>query len=211
MIKMKINNKPLVISIIIILIFLLFPGCIDLEGDNEGSHGGNNYFSESYNKIPYILTIEQKPSNNSSYIIIPAPIQNNKILELSEFQNNSEFNNFSYKFVDTEYGKGLQITPIPTGNFWLWFDCESYTVKGPFDIKQYEQFYKSDYPGLTTWDTDGTNGYYWFYSSSNISKLSYRYELSDCYCFNDKGEIKNIVGSSWVKIKNHRAQIDMEM
>ncbi len=105
----------------------------------------------------------------------------------------------------------LQISPIPNGNIWLWFDCEPYNVKGPFKIKQTDQFYKPNYPGLSTWNSDGANGYYWFYSNSNITKLSYRFEYSDCYYFSDTGEIENLMSSNWVKIKNLRAQIDMDM
>jgi hypothetical protein len=205
---MNIKYKTLIISLMLIFAIFLFPGC--LEDDNENGES-KKYFSETYNKTPYILRIEHEQSNDSSYIIIPTPVQKNQTLELSTFQNNSDFNNFSFEFIDTEHGKGLRITPIPIGEFWLWFSCEPYTVKGPFDIKQTDQFYKPNYPGLSTWNTDGEWGYYWFYSSSNLTKLSYRYEYSDCYCFSDKGEIENLYSSSWYKIKNERIQIDMEM
>jgi hypothetical protein len=205
---MKMKYITLIISIMLILAISLFPGCID---DNKKKEESKEYFSETYNKIPFILNITHEPSNDSSYIIIPAPVQKNKILDLSTFQNNSGYNNFSFEFIDTEYGTGIQISPIPSGEFWLWFSCEPYTVKGPFDIKQTNQFYQSNYPGLSMWNNDGESSYYWFYSSLNISKLTYRYEYSDCYCFSDKGEMENLKGSNWIKIKNERVQIDMEM
>jgi hypothetical protein len=205
---MSTKNKTLVISILLILVIILFPGCTENNGGNEED---KKYFSETYSNIPFILKIELETSNDSSYIIIPVPIQNNKTLEISSFQNHSDFNNYSYEFIDTEHGKGLRITPIPTGEFWLWFACESYTVKGPFDIKQTDQFYNSEFPGLSTWNTDGNFGYYWFYSSINLTKFSYRYEYSDCYCFSDKGELENVLGQEWLKMKNNRVQIDMEM
>lgn len=205
---MNMKFKTLIISIILILAIFLIPGCLE---KNEDQKKNKEYFSETYNRIPYILNIEHESLNDSSFIIIPAPIQKNKILNLSTFQNNTNFNNHSYEFIDTEHGKGIRITPIPIEDFWIWFTCEPYTVKGPFDIIQTDQFYKVDYPGLSTWSTDGDWGYYWFYSSTNISKLSYRYEYSDCYCFSDKGVKENVDGSGWMKIKNERVQIDMEM
>lgn len=194
-------------TIIVLLMGMIVAssGCLDEENDNK------KYFSETYNKIFFNFKIMSPESNNTSYIIIPAPVQNGKPLELSTFQNVTDFHNYSYDYVELEYGKGIRISPIPSGQFWIWFSCESYTVTGPFDIKQNDQFYKADYPGLSTWETDGVSGYYWFFSSVNITGLSFKFEYSDCYFFSDMGMMKNINTSDWIKVKFDRIQKDMEM
>ncbi|MDP6155077.1 MAG: hypothetical protein QGH39_00685 [Candidatus Thermoplasmatota archaeon] len=180
-------------------------GCLDDEKKEK------EYFSETYNKIFLNFKIESNEMNNTSYIIIPAPIQNGKTLELSAYQNMTEFHNYSYDYIDTEYGQGIKISPIPSGQFWIWFSCEPYTVTGPFDIKQNVQFYKTGYPGLSTWETDGVSGYYWFFASVNVTGLSFKFEYSDCYFFFDMGMMKNIDLSGWIKVKFEKIQEDMEM
>ncbi len=196
-------------SILIILlltgIMVTSSGCLDEEKKDK------EYFSETYNKLLLNFKIESDNINNTSYIIIPAPIQNGRTLELSTFQNVTDFHNYTYDYVDTEYGKGIRISPIPSGQFWMWFSCDPYTVKGPFDIKQNVQFYKSDYPGLSTWETDGESGYYWFFNSVNITGLKFKIEYADCYYFFDMCMIKNIDTAGWIKLRYERKQMDMEM
>jgi len=191
--------------VLLIGVMVASSGCLDEDEDDK------EYFSETYNKILLNFKIESDETNNTSYIIIPAPVQNGKTLEISTFQNVIDFHNYSYDYVELEYGKGIRISPIPSGQFWIWFSCEPYTVTGPFDIKQNVQFYKPDYPGLSTWETDGVSGYYWFFTSANVTGLSFKFEYSDCYFFTDMGMLNNIDSSGWIKVKFERTQKDMEM
>lgn len=206
--------KIITIIVLWLLIIITIAGCIntDNENDKDGDKK-DDYFSETYDRVYFEFNFEFESisSNNSSYVIIPRPIQNNEPLELAEYQDNTAFDNYTYNYIDTEHGKGLKIEPAPSGKFWLWFSCEPYTVKGPFDIKQNVQCYNPEYPGLSTWETDGTAGYYWFYSSIDITKLFYKYWLSDCYYFMDMGGVDNGHASGWMKLKYMRVQEDMPM
>ncbi len=198
--------RKYLLTLLVLMIVIMISLSIWLNNDDD-----NEYFSETYDKIYYSFNITHNTSNVSSYVIIPAPFQNGKTLEFSDFQNNKEFNNYSYEYIDTDYGEGIKISPIPTNNFWIWFECDSYTVQAPFDIKQTDQFYRSDYPGLSTWETDGESAYYWFYSSENITEISYKFEDSDCYAISDMGEVDNIGKSGWIKTKYMRVQEEMPM
>jgi hypothetical protein len=200
------NKNILSLLTLIIVAVTSISGCLNENEDDE-----KEYFSETYHKIYFEFEFEHQVTNGSSYAIIPAPVQNGKILNFSDFQNYDGFDNFSYEFVDTEHGKGLKISPAPPDKFWIWFDCDPYTTQAPFSIKQTDQFYRSDYPGLSTWETDGTSAYYWFYCSVNTSTISYKYEYSDCYAFKDMGGNDNLGSSGWFRIKNMRIQEDMPM
>ena len=170
---MKIGLTTFVLLLIVLMAANV--GCLDDKKD------GKEYFSETYDKIFLNFNIKSNEINNTSYVIIPAPVQNGKTLELAPFQNMTDFQNYSFEHVDTEHGKGVRISPIPQGQVWIWFSCEPYTAKGPFDIKQNVQCYKTGYPELSTWETDGTSGYYWFFSSVNVTALNFKFEYSDCY------------------------------
>jgi hypothetical protein len=78
-------------------------------------------------------------------------------------------------------------------------------------LKQTDQFYNEDWPGLTLWETDGEAGYYWFYCSENITGITYKYEYSDCYAFADMGSVEDIGTAGWVRTKNMRVQEEMPM
>jgi hypothetical protein len=207
--------KIITIMILWLLIIITLSGCISTDDDGKDKDGDqkDDYFSETYNRVLFEFNFEfgNTTTNNSSHVIIPRPIQNDKELDLAEYQDNPDFNNFSYTFIETEHGSGLKIEPAPSGKFWLWFSCEPYTVIGPFDIKQNVQCYKENYPELSTWETDGTAGYYWFFSSINFTKFSYQYWLSDCYFFMDMGGLDQGGSPGWQKIKYMRTQEDMPM
>jgi len=193
--------------VLISVLFASVSGCIKDAEDEEES----DYFSETYTKIPMSFRFDSKQSGNDSYVIIPAALQHGRILNLSEFQNMSEHSNFSYDIVDTEYGNGLRISPIPQGDFFIWFETDPYTAKGPFNIRQDAQFYQTDWPGLSTWETDGDHGYYWFFCSENITGLWFRFEYSDCYFFTDSAMIMDLETNGWIKVQFQRTQMDMEM
>ena len=200
------KKQILALLTLVILVITSISGCLNEENEKD-----NEYFSETYHKIYFEFEFEYQVSNASSYAIIPAPIQNGKTLVFSDNQYNNEFDNYSYEVIDTEYGKGIRISPIPPNTFRIWFDCAPYTAQAPFNLKQTDQFYKSDYPGLAMWETDGESAYYWFYCSVNITEISYKYEYSDCYAFSDLGGVDNMETSGWVKTKYERVQEEMPM
>jgi hypothetical protein len=201
------KKELLSIIVLIIVILLSFSGC--LGSDDSGDD--NDYFKETYHRINLSFKIDCSESNESSYVIIPAPLQNGLTLEFAEFQNNDELNNYSYEFIETEYGDGLKISPIPENEFLIWFACEPYSAQAPFELKQTEQFLKPEYPGLSMWEADTESGYYWFYSSENTTGISYKYEYSDCYALSDKGGTDGAEPAGWIRTKYMRVQEEMPM
>jgi len=192
---------------LIIFLMMTSSGCTEKDEAEEQQ----DYFSETYSKAPLDFRFETNLSDNNSHVIIPVAMQNNRYLNLSEFQTMSDYANFSYTIVDTNYGKGVKISPIPQGEFTIWFDTDQYTVTGPFQIQQNVQYYQSNYPGLSTWETDGEHGYYWFYCSENVTELSFRFEYSDCYFFSDSAMISDLGSDGWIRVQFQRTQMDMEM
>ncbi len=61
------------------------------------------------------------------------------------------------------------------------------------------------------WETDGTAGHLWIYTSQKITYLFYKYFLADCYNFSDMYNSGNIERSGWIKTKYMRKQENMEM
>ena len=70
---MNIKYVTLIITVILISAIFLLPGCLE-NNDDKKKDGDKEYFSETYINIPFILRIKPEMANNSSYIIIPAPI-----------------------------------------------------------------------------------------------------------------------------------------
>jgi hypothetical protein len=197
-------KKVLLVILVLVVVAAVALSMWFIGGD------GDEYYSEAYNKIYFSFNVTVDASNASSYVIIPAPIQNGTILQLSDFQSQDGIDNYSFEFLTTEHGEGIKISPIPDNDFRIWFGCERYTAQGPFDIVQTDQFYKSDYPGLSMWETDGGSGYYWFYCSENVTGISYKYEYSDCYAMSDKGGAESLP-QGWSRIKYMRVQEEMPM
>jgi len=198
--------KVFAIAFAVVVTVGVLSGCIGENGDEE-----NENFSETYTQIMFTFEVRPTNPNETSHIIIPAPVQNGKTLDLWEKQYYPGFENLSIEFVDTEKGSGIKIAPVPSEKVWLWFECEPYTCQAPFDIDQTEQYYESEYPGLSTWETDGEKGYYWFYSDGEIDDISFVYEYSDCYGLRDKGSLELDGSQGWVKTEYTRVQELMPM
>jgi hypothetical protein len=200
------KTKIFILTVLSIFLIALFSGCTE-----DGDDGDDEYFKESYRMIYYSFEIGgAEDLNETEYIIIPAPIQNGRTLELAESQFYTGFENLTIETIETEYGTGIKISPIPTDKVWLWFSCDIYTTQAPFDIKQNEQFYSPEYPGLSQWETDGEASYYWFYSSTNVTSISLKYEYSDCYGFADMVMYED-VSSGWIRLNYTRVQELMPM
>jgi hypothetical protein len=145
---------------------------------------------------------------NSSYLIIPAPIQHNKTLEFTKNQSDEwKMKNYTFTCVDTEKGKGIKIQPIPD-DIYFSFSCEPYEVYNPGSLPQTNQFIDDSYPGLSTWETNGNSSYYWFYCSSNITSLEFFYIYCPYYDLVDHGYIDHVETAGWLKISYYRRWTD---
>ena len=158
-------KKNVVILIVLLsLVSFSLSGCLNNSDDNgNDNENGSNTVIQDLNEVWYSFVNYDDKTNlpNSSYLIIPLIVQNENVIEISlnelsviETRESSLISDFKFKTIDTEYGKGLKVTPIPTRkDFSTTKDCTNFelNVSNPSKSRNIPFFSLQDNFESPTW------------------------------------------------------------